>query len=160
PFQGTYLNNDERGLRRTWNRADGAVDSSAGPPKEVYVFGGSAVYGQGARDAWTIPSCLARNLAQRGLNVRVTNHGQSGYVSTQEMIAALLQLQAGHRPEVVVFYDGVNDTYSALLESDIGVPQNESNRRQEFNLLKSPQRLALNLGSSLIERSSSYAFAK
>jgi hypothetical protein len=46
----------------------------------------------------------------------------------------LLQLQKGNIPDIVIFYDGVNDTYSAYQQRVAGLPQNEFNRMREFNL--------------------------
>ncbi len=106
------------------------------------MLGGSSLWGFGARDDQTIPSLLARNLDQRGWRVELKNLSEIGYVSTQELIALVRELQAGYRPDVVIFYDGVNDTTSALLEGEAGLTTNEVNRRQEFNLLQSPARLS------------------
>ena len=58
------------------------------------------------------------------------------------------ELQAGYRPDIVIFYDGVNDTTSAFLEGEAGLTTNEVNRRREFNLLQSPPRL----GAALISK--------
>ena len=52
------------------------------------------------------------------------------------IITLLLILQKGERPDVVIFYDGVNDTYSAFQQLRAGLPQNEFNREIEFNLSK------------------------
>jgi lysophospholipase L1-like esterase len=128
PFSGRHINVDDEGLRRTWNPA---ILSDAA---QVWVFGGSTVWGTGVRDDHTIPSELSRLLAEDGAAARVTNFGQAGYVSTQEVVTLLRELQLGGRPDVVVFYDGVNDVYAALLEGTAGVPMNEENRRREFNV--------------------------
>ncbi len=95
------------------------------------------MWGTGARDAFTIPSLLAQALQERGMNAEIVNFGETGYVSTQEVITLLLQLRKGNVPDVVIFYDGVNDTYSAYQNGVAGMPQNESNRIKEFNLLNS-----------------------
>ena len=128
PFEGQYINIDERGRRRTWNPVAGDDGRS------VWVFGGSTVWGIGTRDDHTLPSELSRLLADEGFPVRVTNFGESGFVGTQEVLTLLLELQRGARPDVVVFYDGVNDVYAALLEGVAGIPMNEVNRRREFGL--------------------------
>jgi hypothetical protein len=57
-----------------------------------------------------------------------------GWVSTQSVIMLLRQLQHGNIPDVVVFYDGVNDTYAAYQQGFAGWPQNELNRVTEFNV--------------------------
>ena len=60
----------------------------------------------------------------------------------------------------MIFYDGVNDTTSALLEGEPGLTTNEVNRRHEFNLLQSPARLAAALTVKLVKDSGSYRFAQ
>ena len=140
PFEGNHINVDESGIRRTISPPR---DPSASPdPLKIHMFGGSAMWGTGARDEFTIPSILARELAGRGLVVEITNFGESGYVSTQEVIALLRQLQAGDRPDLVIFLDGANDTFSAYQQQVAGIPQNEFNRVQEFNLSQ-PEKLRL-----------------
>ena len=138
PFQGAHINVDESGIRRTISPPDTLPGAS--DPLRIHMFGGSAMWGTGARDAFTIPSILARELARRGLAVEITNFGESGYVSTQEVIALMRQLQAGERPDLVIFYDGVNDMYSAYQQQVAGIPQNEFNRVEEFNLSQ-PEKL-------------------
>jgi len=100
----------------------------------LFLFGGSTMWGTGSRDAHTIPAILARELALAGKPVEVTNFGEAGYVSTQELIAWMLELRAGNVPDIVVFYDGVNDVFTAFQEPVAGVTHNERNRVKEFNL--------------------------
>ena len=138
PFEGNHINVDESGIRRTISPP--RAPSASPDPLRIHMFGGSAMWGTGARDAFTIPSILARELARRGLAVEITNFGESGYVSTQEVIALMRQLQAGERPDLVIFYDGVNDMYSAYQQQVAGIPQNEFNRVEEFNLSQ-PEKL-------------------
>jgi hypothetical protein len=132
PYQGRHINVNENGLRRTWGRRK--VDAGTSDPLRVFAFGGSAMWGVGARDDFTIASCLARNLDEKGIPCEVTNFGESGYVSTQEVIALLQQLRNGNIPDVVIFYDGVNDIYSAYQQQMAGLPQNEFHRVHEFNV--------------------------
>ena len=56
------------------------------------------------------------------------------------------ELQEGYRPDVVIFYDGVNDTTSAVLSGEAGLTTNEINRRREFNLLQSPRQARRHAG--------------
>jgi lysophospholipase L1-like esterase len=135
PFRGRHINIDSNGIRFT----EPAKPSAPGSPRplKVFMFGGSTMWGSGARDAYTIPSILVRELQRRGVEAEVTNFGESGYVSTQEVIALTLQLQKGERPDLVIFYDGVNDVFSAYQQHAAGLPQNESHRRAEFNLSRS-----------------------
>lgn len=135
PFESPHINVDGRGLRKTWQQPAGE-----GRRPTVLMFGGSAVWGTGARDDFSIPSLVAKRLAEAGTPARVVNWGESGYVSTQELIALQLALRDGARPDVVVFYDGANDIVAAAQLGEAGAPQNESNRTAEFNL-RHPRRL-------------------
>jgi hypothetical protein len=158
PYQGEYIQIDGQGLRRTWNPAF----DEGGPKRdflEIFFFGGSAVWGTGARDDHTIPSCLSRILNEGGVPVRVTNFGESGYVSTQELIALVLELRRGHVPDLAIFYDGVNDTFSALQNGTAGIPQNEEHRRREFNLLREGGDIEADL-AELMRGTSLYKFSE
>jgi hypothetical protein len=129
---GKYVNVDAMGLRRTWT----APAKPGRRPLRIFFFGGSAAWGTGARDDHTIPSELARYLAAAGIYAEVVNYGETGYVSTQDVIELLRELQRGHRPDIALFYIGSNDIFAALAESDVAVPLNEEHRRREFNLLR------------------------
>ncbi|MEM6935338.1 MAG: SGNH/GDSL hydrolase family protein [Pseudomonadota bacterium] len=126
PFSGEYINIDESGLRRSW--------SPDAPTHNIWMAGGSTVWGTGARDDHTLPSALARSLAQRGLNARVLNLGESGYVSGQSQLRVLRRLESEPAPDLVVFYDGVNDVYAALQAGQAGLSQNEAHRRADFRV--------------------------
>jgi len=129
PFAGKLINVDDGGHRRTINHA--ASDA----PVRVFCLGGSTMWGTGVRDAYTLPSLIARNLAGRGLrNVYVENLGESGYVTTQELILLQLRLRAGDVPDVALFYDGANDLFSAFQNGSAGLPQNERNRAKKFDM--------------------------
>ncbi len=131
PFHGVYHIFDHSGLRATWNPA--RFDDS--PPVRVFMFGGSTMMGIGARDSATIPSHLSRLLNRNRAAVEVTNFGQGGYVSTQEVLILFEELRRGNRPDIVIFYDGLNDIFSSIMNRHAGWPQNEINRVQEFCLL-------------------------
>lgn len=133
PFQGAYIKIDEDGVRRSW-QAD-PVAAAETPPR-VFMLGGSTLWGFGARDDHTIPSCLARSLAgTEDLAAEVINLGETGYVSTQGMLTLLRRLQEGDIPDLVICYDGINDVFSSYQCGEAGIPQNEYRRRKEFNLL-------------------------
>jgi hypothetical protein len=135
PFHGRYINIDDAGVRATWT-----APAPAGPL--VYMLGGSTLWGTGARDEETIPSQVARALwNDHRVAATVVNLGTAGYVSTQEVVKLTLELEHGARPAVVVFYDGVNDTFSAYQNGEAGLPQNEANRRVEFNLSSPGRRI-------------------
>ncbi len=132
PFEGKYINVDASGVRKTWT----ALETKEGAPFRIFVFGGSAAWGTGARDEFSIPSFLAKELSKLGHSVQVTNFAELGYVSTQEMTALFLELRGGNVPDLAIFYDGYNDALSAFRHQSAGLPQNEENRHFEFNASK------------------------
>jgi lysophospholipase L1-like esterase len=160
PFRGTTITIGADGLRSSWQPPTADPGARERKTLKLLTLGGSSLWGFGARDDQTIPSLLARGLFERGWSVELKNLSEVGYVSTQELVALLRELQAGYRPDVVVFYDGVNDTASALLEGKAGLTTNEGNRRREFNLLQSPARLGGVLAGKLIGDSASYRLAR
>ncbi len=94
------------------------------------------MWGYGVRDDSTVASLLSKRLAEKtGYNAEVFNYGQIGYVSTQEVLLLYELLGQGLRPDVVVFYDGINDSFTAYQSGIAGLAQNESFRVREFNLL-------------------------
>jgi lysophospholipase L1-like esterase len=144
PYAGHLINIDEQGRRRTWQAPAGP---GGAPAREIFVLGGSTVWGRGARDDFTIPSFLAKALADAGLGpLSVQNLGESGWVNTQGLIELVLELRRGNVPDLVVFYEGVNDVFSAYQNGEAGIPQNEARRRRAFEsvqtaaLLKALQR--------------------
>lgn len=161
PFRGETISIDSEGLRATWRPPPTSTDETvAGPPIKILMLGGSSLWGYGARDDATIPSLIARGLHERGVRAEIRNLAEIGYVSTQETIALMRELQTGYRPDVVVLYDGVNDTTSALLEGKPTLTTNEINRVREFNLLQSPGRLTAALAWSLVKDSGSFRLAQ
>ncbi|WP_165253265.1 SGNH/GDSL hydrolase family protein [Paludisphaera soli] len=154
PFRGETITVDDRGRRAVWQAPTGrGGGDDPRPPVRILLLGGSSLWGFGARDDQTIPSHLARLLHERGIAAEVRNLSEIGYVSTQEVVALARELQAGYRPDLVLFYDGVNDAASALLEGSAGLTTNERNRAREFNLLQSPGRMSAAIVGRLLEGS-------
>lgn len=139
PHDGPLIEIDAEGRRRV----PGTATSTRAPT--VWMFGGSTMWGMGARDEGTIPAHLTRLL---GHEVRVVNFGQVGYLSTQEVLTLLLELQAGRRPDVAVFYDGVNEVFPALKLGQAGLPLDVARRRAEFNITR-PDALPRLTGAAL-----------
>jgi len=132
PFEGKYINVDKNGRRATWNQdpkdAPGLI--------RIALFGGSALWGTGARDGFTIPSYISKMLAEKYPHrFNVVNYGQDGYVNTQEVITLLREIQKDSVPDIVVFYDGYNESFTAFQTGAAGFPMNEDNRIREFNIL-------------------------
>lgn len=77
----------------------------------VFFFGGSTAFGVGPYWA-TVASYLQEAMDGSGRfdrPVRVYNFGRSGYQSSQEQVLFHRLLSVGHRPDMVVFLDGLND---------------------------------------------------
>jgi lysophospholipase L1-like esterase len=160
PYHGNYINIDTNGIRLT--ALTKPLPHKSHTPVKIFMFGGSTLWGQGARDAFTIPSIFAQELRNKNVTAEVINFGESGYVSTQEVITLLLQLQKGQVPDFVIFFDGINDMYSAYQHRMAGTPQNEYNRVKEFNLshpYKLKQRAAMILLDAA-NRASTVRFTK
>ena len=145
PESSPYLNVDPQGNRVTWNKPS-RPGRNGRTPLIVFTFGGSTMWGYGVRDDHTLASLISRYLGgQTDYDVRVFNYGQLGYVSTQEVLLLYELLSQGLRPNVVVFYDGINDTFAAYQEGIAGLTQNEFLRVREFNLGNRSRRKTLYL---------------
>ncbi len=128
PHQGDLFTVSDAGLRGTVNLA--APDS--GVPA-IYFFGGSTMWGEGSRDAYTIPSQVASILDAAGQSIYATNYGQVAYILEQDLILFQRQLTLDRIPEVAVFYGGFNDLASVYMHgSQIGLPHNEVNRARDL----------------------------
>jgi len=135
PFRGGYVTLDERGLRPTPGE-----QTANGEAIRILCFGGSTMMGMGARDDQTIPAVLARRLTERGHRVSVTNYGQLGHNSTQEIITLQQLLKSGERLDIALFYDGINEMACAEQTGRADGLFNEARRRAEFNLLHPDRR--------------------
>ena len=135
PFRGAYVTLDERGLRPT--PGEKTADREA---IRILCFGGSTMMGMGARDDQTIPALLASRLTDRGHRVAVTNYGQLGHNSTQEVITLQQLLKCGERLDIALFYDGINEIACAEQTGRADGLFNEARRRAEFNLLHPDRR--------------------
>src|ERR1700687_133217 len=114
-WHGKYINNDDS-ESGAWRRTVNPLRSDCSEKRKVnvWIFGGSTVYGTGVPDGATIPSYLSRTLNVAGSPCTiVTNGGVEGYVSNQELLQLMERLKSGELPDVVVFYDGVNDASAA-----------------------------------------------
>jgi hypothetical protein len=114
-FQGEMIQIDAEGFRVT----PGAVCNDGA--YLVFVLGGSAVWGHGSPDWGTIPAYLQAELGQiRPEPICVHNLGEKAFVSTQGLVTLELQLQQGHIPDLVIFYDGVNDVAATFDNGEAG----------------------------------------
>ncbi len=115
-YKGKTININEDGIRRT------PTANCSSDAYKVFAFGGSTMWGSGAPDWGTIAAYIQNGL-QSILDkpVCVVNFGEPAYVSTQGVIALLIQLQSGNVPDMVIFYDGVNDVLAAYPSGQSGV---------------------------------------
>jgi len=98
--RGRYFNVID-GFRSSWSPPE--------PALTVWFFGGSTMFGIGQRDEHTIPSEIARLAEDDGLAVDPVNFGVPAYVTRQEAILFQHLLTRRPAPDLVVFYDGLND---------------------------------------------------
>jgi hypothetical protein len=95
------------GVRRSYQPAS----AGSGEPIDVFFLGGSTTWGAYQRDLHTIPSEFARRAEDAGIPVRVTNYATPGYAIWQEIQLFQELLTAGRVPDLVVFYDGINELF-------------------------------------------------
>ena len=129
-FQGRHISVDSLGHRVTPMAA-----SKSGRTVRVFFLGGSTTFGWYQRAAHTIPAEAARRLQALlgdSAHIEVTNFGVPGHTFTLETLELLLELRAGARPDVVVFYDGINDVMATVQNRRAGAPQNAANRAEDF----------------------------
>jgi len=98
-FQGETINIDIGGFRRHQFGEDSSHRKAV-----VWLFGGSSMFGTGARDSDTIPAYLQKNT-----RMITFNFGESGYTAHQSLNLLMKAYVLGGRPSHVIFYDGVND---------------------------------------------------
>nr|QNO51694.1 hypothetical protein GMKFMAKO_00010 [Methanosarcinales archaeon ANME-1 ERB6] len=130
-FHGKYINLNEESVRKTWNPPLSNDEKAI----KVFFFGGSTVWSYGARDEYTVPSYLSKVLYEEGYSVYVTNFGEWAYTNTQELIRLQLELRKGNIPDIVIFYDGINDGISSYQSKIAGFPHNVEKRKLEYNSL-------------------------
>ncbi len=127
PQTGRFVNTGGAAGRQTWNPPD-----LKAPEAKVFLFGGSAAWGYGARDDYTIASQLSRRLNAREPRFRVYNFAEPGYSFTQGLLLLITKLQAGLRPDYVIFYDGFNDVYGAYQSGQAGSLHNVAQVRHKL----------------------------
>jgi len=137
-FRGRFIN-VEGGVRRSYQPED--------PELTVWYFGGSTMFGIGQRDDHTIPSVVARLAEEDGVALRSVNVGVSSFVNWQETELLTQMLTRLAPPDLVVFYDGSNDTglgweriERGLLEEDgiFRMAVSETDREQLARLPRTP----------------------
>lgn len=116
PTRGQYVNVDQDGSRVT------AFNSDDPEALRIWMIGGSTTWGMGVPDRETIPSRLARLFNDAGVPTRVLNLGHTGFVSTQEVLGLLRELQKREAPDIFVVYDGLNEGLGLAERPDLPNP--------------------------------------
>lgn len=124
-YAGKYINVTEGGTRRTWNSAK--VSDTGKARLTIFFFGASTLWGFGARDDFTIPSLVSKQLAENGFSANVVNDAVIADVTTQSLIRLVFELRKHNAPDLVVFYGGLVDAVSACSQGKAGVPLGNSN---------------------------------
>ena len=144
PHRSDPLWVDTAGIRRTPGARCATPPGQETESLEIWVFGGSTVWGWGAPDAGTLPAQLQWRLEERlARPVCVVNLGENGYVASQGLLRLEERLRQGYRPDRVIFYDGVNDVMGAYHDGRVGAHQNLALYRQRWAEHESPLRTAL-----------------
>jgi len=106
---------------------------------KVFAFGESSMWGTGSPDWATIPANLQKDLekTRRG-PVCVVNFAESAYVLMQDIITLIVQLQAGNKPDLVMFYNVEGDAYAAYQAGKAGVTQNLDQMAARFENANPP----------------------
>ena len=113
-FSSRYLNIVD-GSRLSWQ-----------PPEcdcrrlRVWVYGGSTTYGLNQRDEHTIASEIARVADEHGVTLDVSNRGEMGHLHWMEAERFAWDLTFEEPPDMVIFYDGVNDGWAASTLNIVG----------------------------------------
>lgn len=131
-FHGKTINVDKNGHRATKNFHT-KVDSTA---YRIFCFGGSTMLSTGARDNYTIPSELSKLIHENFPNKKytVTNFGHSGYNRNTETIQLQQELLKGNIPDLVIFYDGVNEVVTTFENKEAGLPSNAFYLKNSFGI--------------------------
>ena len=103
PRTSEYVTVYAEGFRRTIGSSN-RLDNSSNV-KKLFFFGGSTTFGYNVADQHTIPSYFQSFAPQYD----VFNFGRGYYYSKQENILLMDLLERGHRPDVAVFIDGLNE---------------------------------------------------
>ncbi len=108
---------DENGVRASY-----IPEKTGREIYRIYTFGGSTMENIEVPNEYTIASNLVKMLSNSNLSndydFEIINFGSGAYTNTQEMIRLIYEYQRGFKdygkPNLVVFFDGVNDIFSGV----------------------------------------------
>jgi hypothetical protein len=102
PMRTGTINIDSNGVRHSERHPSTSTTAA-----KVAFLGGSTMWGTGSPDSLTIPSLFNRLGEGR---YDAVNFGESSYNAYQGLQFLLLRLNDGYRPDLIVSYDGVNNS--------------------------------------------------
>lgn len=116
-WESKFINIDSNGVRNTINH-----DSRNSDTYRIYMFGGSTMENVEVPDEYTIASNVSNLLSKSVLSDKyqfeVINFGSGAYTSTQQLIRLIYEAQRDFKdygkPNLVIFYDGVNDVFNGV----------------------------------------------
>ena len=110
-FEGKYVNVSEAGFRKVGHQGPWPPVSTN---FNVFVFGGSTMFGYGVADDQTFASYLQEAMGRYSAKrLCVYNFGAGYYYSTQERIFFERLLTHVQKPDIAMFVDGLNDLWHA-----------------------------------------------
>lgn len=112
-FDGKYMTMKDA-IRTTVPAA--YINPEASDTINIYFFGGSTMFGFNVLDHETIPSQFVELYKQKyphGKSLRVFNYGTPTYYSYQELVLMSDLIFNGHKPDIAIFLDGINDFWFA-----------------------------------------------
>lgn len=127
-YRGRYVNQGTEG-RRTWTPPPCSC-----PTYDVWLFGGSAAWGQFQRDEYSLASLLSKAAWKQNVALRIQNRAVPSFALGQEVREFGTLLSKAPPPDLAIFYDGVNDLALQNSRNGRGLGADES----EVSLLEVP----------------------
>ena len=107
-----FVTVNENGIRCNENFVKTCTSPSGGK-NEIWIFGGSTIFGYGVKNDETIPAYLDKMFKDKN----VINIGSGYWYSTQERLAYLNMLTELDPPYLTIFIDGLNELVNFKDES-------------------------------------------
>jgi hypothetical protein len=148
-YNGNMVVIDKDGIRRTFNtQCDDKTYT-------IWMYGDSVMWGAGAPDDSTIPSYVAEDYKRSGRPVCVVNFAERGWSNSQEMIGLIEELKhAARKPDIVLFYDGGTEAFTAYQSGRADVHSNYSQFKGFLDNFEESQKA----GFSYLRQTNSYKF--
>ncbi len=105
-LKGKYLNIDANGRRVT------GYEAKSPQMPTVRYFGGSTMWGYGVADLSTIPVLIGGKVT-----LNAVNYAEQAYNSRQSLNVLIENIGAVRPGDLIIFYDGVNDSHNCLREN-------------------------------------------